>query len=115
MKIVIPFIFALILSASPVAADLDDDVANFAAGANNMGQTTAILRACGYGEKADAFHAMVMEQIISLISTHQEMVPVISNNYDQGISDFRAVSAGQGAPPSELCAELISMVAEYGL
>ena len=115
MKKIIPTVFAVMLSASPAAAQTDEDVADFAARAGGMGKTTAVLRACSFNDKAEAFHHMIMEEILSLLSTHQDKVPDIIENYEGGIAEFEAVSAGQGPPPSDLCQELLDLVAEYGL
>jgi hypothetical protein len=109
MRNLLASILLVMLSASPAAALSDADVERFVSSADGMGRTTAMLRACGFEGKAKAFHGMVMEQMISLLATHADKVPVLEKNYDGGIKNFKAINKGR-TPPGDTCQKLLDAV-----
>ena len=110
MKRIIPFIFAVVLSASPAIAGSEEDdelIRNFVTNADQFGETTAMLRACGYNDKAEANHNTFMEVLTSLFSERQDLASTLTKNYEGGVAKMEAKVAQRGTPPPQVCQPLL--------
>ncbi len=110
LKNIIILIIGVMLPASVANAGQQEDEAllqYFIDAAASIGETTAMIRACGYIDKADDHHNTFMETATSLMSTQQDRFQLLIENYESGVAAFQSTLAQRGTPPDEVCKILL--------